>query len=67
MRVVLKCATTINKIKVSEKTEVEKVEVATCLLLPEAEARALINRQHARVAAKNEKVNFSLTAKKTAK
>jgi hypothetical protein len=67
MKVSLKCSTLINGEKIAAKTTVKNVTMATCLELPDSEARALINRQHARLAVKGEQVNFAFAAKKAEK
>lgn len=67
MKIILKCATTINEEKIPAVVQVKNTNLPTCLDLPDEQARAIINRQHARLAKKDEKVNFTTAAKKAEK
>lgn len=64
MKIILVCSTIIDGKKVPGTTTVDKETVKTCIDCSDSEARAAINRQHAKLATADDKVNYPAKAAK---
>lgn len=71
MKIILTCNTVINGEKIPAFTPVtqgkETVDQRTCLAVSDEQARAAINRQHAKLASATDHVNYKLSTKKAEK